>query len=262
MAFHQELNIALILRNSVSLRHWGELFEWPVPAWQTHPVAMVVLAMTGATIVGVCSLLAANGVRNICMLTAGATRPGVGSLRRLAGASGLGGVLGAWVGARYGVSVYAISLLGALGVLVMLAMIDAHTGLLPDLLTLPLLWLGLGLSWSGILPVSLHQSVGGAMAGYGFLWLLSWLFLCIRGKEGMGHGDFKLTAALGAWLGYGLLPVVLLWACCLGLMAVFVRHFLPFGQRTDRVDAGSVLAQTLPFGPYLVLSGASALLVS
>lgn len=262
MAFQQELNIALILRNSVALRHWVEAFEWPVLAWQTNLVAMVTLAVTGAAVLGLCGLLAANGVRNIRMLTAESTELRGSRLRSLTGPLALGGFFGAWVGARYGVSAYAVVLLGALSLLVMLAMIDAQTGFLPDMLTLPLLWLGLGLSWVGVLPVSLHQSVGGAIVGYGFLWLLSLAFLWVRGKEGMGQGDFKLTAALGAWLGYGLLPLVLLLACILGLIFVCIRHFLSGGRCANGMDPGPVLAQTLPFGPYLVLSGALTLLVA
>ncbi|HCP77175.1 MAG TPA: hypothetical protein DIU11_05405 [Pusillimonas sp.] len=263
MAFHQELNIALILRNSVSLRHWFASFEWPVLAWQAHFVAVVSLATVSAMIFGVCSLLADHGVRNLLVQSVGARLPQANRQRHCALALVLGAFLGIWVGGRYGVSAYSVFLLVAVSMLFMLAMIDAHTGLLPDVLTLPLLWLGLALAWSGILPVSLHQSVGGAIAGYGFLWLLSVTFFLVRGQEGMGYGDFKLTAALGAWLGYGVLPLVLLLACILGLVAVCAYRFLQRIRGSDIVaESGPVLAQTLPFGPYLVVSGVAVLLVS
>ncbi|MBC7204351.1 MAG: prepilin peptidase, partial [Pusillimonas sp.] len=204
----------------------------------------IFFAVAGAVLLGLCGRLAANGVRNIHVLTAqGARGVGVRWQRGLAGALLLGAFLGAWVGARHGASVYALCLLGALGVLVMLAIIDAFTGLLPDELTLPLLWLGLLLSWLGISPVSLHQSVGGAVVGYGFLWLLALVFFWVRGKEGMGHGDFKLTAAMGAWLGYGILPFVLLLACALGLLVVFFRYFSKRALYADYVgEPGSVWA--------------------
>ncbi len=181
------------------------------------------------------------------------------------GAIILGSVLGALVGARYGLSFYAVSLVGALGVLLALAVVDAATGFLPDALTLPLLWLGVTLSWLDISGVSLHQSVGGVIFGYGFLWLLGLGFFCFRAKEGMGHGDFKLTAALGAWVGYGVVPLVLLLACLIALLAAFAFHCVKRRAWADATEAMGrsfpLLGQTFPFGPYLVVSGAGALLV-
>src|SRR5690606_32770961 len=94
--------------------------------------------------------------------------------------------------------------------LMLLAHIDIRTRLLPDALTLPLLWLGLGAAWLGWGRVPLYDAVAGVMAGYGVLWLLLQGFRLLRGIEGMGYGDLKLVAALGAWLGWQALPGVLL----------------------------------------------------
>ncbi|QHS11075.1 A24 family peptidase [Sinimarinibacterium sp. NLF-5-8] len=133
--------------------------------------------------------------------------------------------------------------------LLALAVIDLHTTLLPDDLTLPLLWLGLALA---LLPVfaPLQDAVIGAMAGYLMLWAVFWLFKLITGKEGMGYGDFKLLAALGAWLGWQALPMVILLSSLVGAvvgigMVVFLRH--------DR-------RVPIPFGPYLAAAGWLALL--
>src|SRR5690606_4955661 len=93
--------------------------------------------------------------------------------------------------------------------LLALALIDAESGLLPDLLSLPLLWLGLLINLNGAFT-QLHDAVLGAAAGYLSLWGICQLFLLLTGKVGMGHGDFKLLAALGAWLGWLSLPWVLL----------------------------------------------------
>lgn len=83
--------------------------------------------------------------------------------------------------------------------------------LLPDQITLPLVWSGIALALFNISPVSLQDSVVGAMAGYLALWSVYWLFKLLTGKEGMGYGDFKLLAALGAWLGWQHLPMIILY---------------------------------------------------
>ncbi len=128
--------------------------------------------------------------------------------------------------------------------LICLALIDLDTMLLPDDITLPLMWLGL--LYNGISgAISLHNALWGAMAGYVSLWLVYQLFLQLTGKEGMGFGDFKLLAAMGAWLGWqSLLPIVL--ASSIGgsligiILIIFKRH-----HRN----------QPIPFGPWLVLGG-------
>ena len=133
--------------------------------------------------------------------------------------------------------------------LVALAGIDLRTQLLPDPLTLPLLWAGLLYSLLGG-PVPLADAVIGAMAGYLSLWSVYWLFKLLTGKEGMGYGDFKLLAALGAWLGWKLLPLVILLSALLGLLAAVLMMVL---LRHDR-------RQPIPFGPYLAAAGWLALI--
>lgn len=132
--------------------------------------------------------------------------------------------------------------------LVALAFIDLDTQLLPDDLTLPLLWLGLAFNL-GSTFVPIADAVLGAMAGYGILWAVYWAFKLVTGKEGMGYGDFKLLAALGAWFGWQAIPSIILLASAVGAtvgiaMIVLVRH-----KREVPI----------PFGPYLAGAGLLAL---
>ncbi len=132
--------------------------------------------------------------------------------------------------------------------LIALAFIDLDTTLLPDDITLPLLWIGLLFNLFGVFT-SLHSAVVGAMAGYLSLWSVYWLFKLATGKEGMGYGDFKLLAAIGAWLGWEMLPVTILLSSAVGAVAgiamiVLVKH--------DR-------RIPIPFGPYLAGGGVFAL---
>ncbi len=150
---------------------------------------------------------------------------------------------------RYGYSVALVFALVFCALLVTLAFIDAQTTLLPDVITLPLLWLGLLVN-SGVGWAPLSHAVWGAALGYGGLWLVYHAFRLATGREGMGYGDFKLLAALGAWLGVHMLPLVLLGA---SLAGVVVGLFLRF---TGRAHAG----QALPFGPYLSAAGIIALI--
>jgi leader peptidase (prepilin peptidase)/N-methyltransferase len=128
--------------------------------------------------------------------------------------------------------------------LLAMAWIDAETGLLPDDLTLPLLWSGLLVNLDGMI-VPLREAVLGALGGYIALWLIFQLYRLIAGKDGMGYGDFKLLAALGAWLGWSMLPVILLLASIAGLMIGIALQL--GGQRR----AGAML----PFGPFLAAGG-------
>jgi len=133
-------------------------------------------------------------------------------------------------------------------VMVALAFIDLDTQLLPDSITLPLLWLGLLFNLWGVFA-PLQEAVVGAMAGYLALWSVYWLFRLVTGKEGMGFGDFKLLAAIGAWFGWTALPAVILLASVVGAVVgiglmVFARH----GRETP-----------IPFGPYLAGAGLLAL---
>ena len=134
--------------------------------------------------------------------------------------------------------------------LIALAMIDFDTTLLPDSITYPLLWLGLMAAWAGLSPVTLQDAVMGAAAGYLALWSVYWAFKLLTGKEGMGYGDFKLLAALGAWVGWQLLPLVILLSSVVG--AVVGGLLLATGA--VKRDQG------IPFGPYLAGAGLIALL--
>lgn len=128
--------------------------------------------------------------------------------------------------------------------LIALTMIDFDTQLLPDSITLPLLWLGLILNSFGLLT-RFDSAFWGAVAGYLSLWSVYWLFRLVTGKEGMGHGDFKLLAALGAWLGWMLLPAVILLSSVVG--AVVGISLIVFRRHGREVP--------IPFGPYLAAAG-------
>lgn len=126
--------------------------------------------------------------------------------------------------------------------------IDIDHQILPDSLTLPLLWLGLLFNSSAAF-VPLRDAVWGAVAGYVALWSVFWIFRLITGKDGMGYGDFKLLAALGAWLGWApLLPIIVLASTGASLVGLLQMHL----HHTDR-------QHTLAFGPYLAVAGAVAL---
>ncbi|NYT78658.1 prepilin peptidase [Alcaligenaceae bacterium] len=134
-------------------------------------------------------------------------------------------------------------------VLLTLAWIDAETGFLPDMLTIPLLWMGLLVNMDDTFAVLGHAVVG-AVAGYMVLWSISGLFLLVAGRQGMGHGDFKLLAALGAWLGWMSLPWVLIISSSLALVIAFVQRL------RGRLDAKA----SFSFGPYLAVAGIVVLL--
>ncbi len=132
--------------------------------------------------------------------------------------------------------------------LIALAGVDFDTQLLPDVITLPLLWLGLAFNLFATFT-DLSSAVIGAMAGYLSLWLVYWGFKLTTGKEGMGYGDFKLLAALGAWLGWQMLPLIILLSSLLG--AIFGLVLIIFAKRGRSVP--------IPFGPYLAVAGLLAL---
>lgn len=156
----------------------------------------------------------------------------------------LTGIAFALVVWQFGATLQALSALIFTGILIAAAGIDWRTTLLPDDLTLPLLWLGLAATLVPIF-VDPQAAILGAIAGYMSLWLVFWAFKLLTGKEGMGYGDFKLLAALGAWCGIGgILPILLLSSlvgALLGTMAILI-------QGRDR-------AQPIPFGPYLAVAG-------
>jgi leader peptidase (prepilin peptidase)/N-methyltransferase len=134
-------------------------------------------------------------------------------------------------------------------ILLALMFIDLDKMLLPDQLTLPLLWLGLLLNLSQQF-VPLDDAVIGAIAGYMVLWSLYWAFKLLTGKEGMGYGDFKLLAALGAWLGWQSLPLILILSSCVGAILGIALIIMQRQQQS----------KPMPFGPYLAIAGWIALL--
>ena len=129
-----------------------------------------------------------------------------------------------------------------------LTCIDFDTQLLPDGMTVPLTWAGLIVNLWGVFA-PLGDAVIGAVAGYLSLWTIYWLFKLIRGKEGMGYGDFKLLAALGAWLGWQMLPLIVLLSSIVG--AVIGLSLVAFKGRDHNIPRA--------FGPYLAIAGAIAL---
>lgn len=133
--------------------------------------------------------------------------------------------------------------------LITLTMIDADTQLLPDSLTLPLLWAGLIANYFGLFT-SLESSLWGAIWGYMSLWSIYQLFKLLTGKEGMGFGDFKLLAALGAWLGWQMLPIIILLSSVVG--AVIGIGMIVIRGKDKNIP--------IPFGPYLAIAGWIALI--
>jgi leader peptidase (prepilin peptidase)/N-methyltransferase len=166
------------------------------------------------------------------------------------------GLLSAAVAWHFGVTTATACGLGVTWALIALTGIDVDHQLLPDDITLPLLWAGLlaaaaiGPAASAPLPVSARDAVIGAAAGYVSLWLVYHAFRLITGKEGMGYGDFKLFAALGAWLGWKLLPLVILLSAATGAVLGILMIVL---RGRDR-------AAPMPFGPYLAAAGWLAML--
>ena len=160
------------------------------------------------------------------------------------------GALFAWCAWRWGWTPAAAAWCLFAAVLVALALIDWDTTLLPDDLTLPLLWAGLIASALGWTQVPLPQAVWGAVAGYLSLWGVYWAFRLATGKEGMGYGDFKLFAALGAWFGWpALVPII--------LMASVIGAVVGIGMKMARsLREGGVV----PFGPFLSMAGLTAMI--
>ncbi len=159
------------------------------------------------------------------------------------------GLLAAYLIWRFGSGLTGLSSLVFLWLLIAMTFIDLDTQLLPDALTYLLLWCGLLVNLNGGF-VPLADAVIGAAAGYLSLWSIYWLFKLTTGKEGMGYGDFKLLAALGAWLGWKMLPAIILLSSAVGAVVgisliLFARH----GRE-----------KPIPFGPYLAAAGLIALL--
>lgn len=161
----------------------------------------------------------------------------------------LTGALSAYLVWRFGSGLAGLATLLFAYLLIAMTFIDADTQLLPDDLTLALLWCGLLVNLNGTF-VPLSEAVIGAAAGYLVLWGVYWLFKLVTGKEGMGYGDFKLLAALGAWLGWKMLPMIILLSSAVGAVVGIALIVIAKRGRENPI----------PFGPYLAAAGVLALL--
>jgi leader peptidase (prepilin peptidase)/N-methyltransferase len=157
-------------------------------------------------------------------------------------------VLSGAIAWRFGFSLATVAGLALAWSLIALAVIDFDTHFLPDAITLPLVWVGLGLNLLGAMT-DLKSAVIGAMGGYLSLWLVYWVFKLVTGRIGMGHGDFKLLAALGAFFGWQMLPLIVLLSSVVG--AVIGVVLIMLARRGREVP--------MPFGPYLAGAGLVAL---
>ena len=152
---------------------------------------------------------------------------------------------------HFGAGIEALMAIVLAVTLIAIAMIDADTQLIPDSIVLPLMWVGLSmslfhpLSGAGTLFISPSDAIIGALAGYLSLWSVFWLFKLITGKDGIGYGDFKLLAALGAWLGWQQLPIVIMMSAVVGIA---INVTLIVFQGKDR-------SVPIPFGPYIAAAG-------
>lgn len=149
---------------------------------------------------------------------------------------------------HFGFGLSAVGAILFIWAMIALAFIDLDTQLLPDQITLPLLWLGLAFNLAGTYT-ELSSAVIGAMAGYLSLWSVYWLFKLATGKEGMGYGDFKLLGAIGAWLGWQVLPLTILLSSLVGAVVGIALIALARHKRSVPI----------PFGPYLAAAGIIAL---
>jgi leader peptidase (prepilin peptidase)/N-methyltransferase len=159
------------------------------------------------------------------------------------------GLATAFIVYQFGLSIMSAYCLLFTWVLIALTGIDYHDQLLPDQITLPLLWLGLFANLSGTF-VPLNEAVIGALAGYLSLWSVFWIFKLVTGKEGMGYGDFKLLAALGAWMGWQMLPLIIILSTFVGAVVGII------GVMAKSKDKQVPIA----FGPFLAMAGWIALI--
>ncbi len=159
------------------------------------------------------------------------------------------GLLFGWAGWKWGLSSTALVWCAFSAAIVALAMIDWDTTFLPDDITLPLLWGGLIAAALKLTAITLTASLWGAVAGYVSLWSIYWAFKLITGKEGMGYGDFKLFAALGAWFGWQALVPIILMASVIGAVVGIAMKF----------SSGLREGGYIPFGPFLAGAGLTAM---
>jgi leader peptidase (prepilin peptidase) / N-methyltransferase len=158
------------------------------------------------------------------------------------------GILSSFAACHFGFGLAGVAAIVFVWALIALTFIDIDTQLLPDDITLPLLWLGLLLNLNGAYT-SLQNAIIGAVAGYLVLWVVYWAFKLATGKEGMGYGDFKLLATIGAWLGWTMLPLVIMLSSVVG--AVVGIALILFAKHGRNIP--------IPFGPYLAGGGLIAL---
>ena len=161
----------------------------------------------------------------------------------------LGGLGAAWCAARFGFGLAGLGGMVFVWAMIAVSFIDFDTQLIPDAISLPLLWLGLLVNIAGTFA-DLSSAVIGAAAGYLSLWLVYWAFRFATGKEGMGFGDFKLLAAIGAWTGWAMLPLTILLSSFVGAVVGIALMVLAKHGRDVPI----------PFGPYLAAAGVIALL--
>jgi len=159
------------------------------------------------------------------------------------------GIVTLLIAYQYGYSWLTLAILILTWSLIVLTMIDYDHQLLPDDITIPILWLGLIINYFGLIT-TLEAAVLGAVAGYLILWAVYWLFKILTGKEGMGQGDFKLLAALGAWMGWQALPQIILLSSLIG--ALIGIGLILIKGRDKNIP--------IPFGPYLAGAGFVSLL--
>jgi leader peptidase (prepilin peptidase)/N-methyltransferase len=245
------LNVVIHRLPRMMERAWAEqcaeLAGEPPPAQETYNLAVPRSrcpscghAITAAENVPVLSWLLLKGRCSGCGARISARYPLVELLT---------GLLTGYAGWRWGLTAQGLAAAALLWSLVALTFIDIDTQLLPDSITLPLAWAGLVVNSFGVFT-DLQSAVWGAVAGYIALWAVYWLFKLIRGKEGMGYGDFKLLSAIGAWLGWQMLPLVILLSSVVGA-AVGIALIVLRGREHD---------VPLAFGPYLAAAGAIALM--
>lgn len=188
----------------------------------------------------VASYVALGGKCSSCKTPISARYPGIELLT---------GGLFAWCGWKWGIGWEALAWCGFAASLVSLTFIDWDTTLLPDDITLPLLWAGLCGAALGVTDTSLSSSLWGAVGGYMSLWMVYWAFKLVTGKDGMGYGDFKLFAALGAWFGWqALIPIILMASVIGAVVGIGIKVFAQLRE------GGYV-----PFGPFLSLAGLTSL---
>ncbi len=219
---------------------------WTV--WDIGPATAAVAALALAFILSV--PLARAAYRLPRLLDASiASEPSPGHKRYRTGFWVAAPILALVCSWRYGATPATVAAIVFVVMLLALAWVDAETGFLPDMLTIPLLWLGLLVNVGNTFSM-LPDAVLGAAGGYLVLWIICAGFLLATGRQGMGYGDFKLLGALGAWLGWASLPWILLVSSLLALSIALVRRM------AGRLKAG----EPFSFGPYLAVAGIAALL--